>query len=186
MTEPIFKSAHDALVFAFNYSGQAFARTTIVPVASKGIGLGGLDGAAQAGIIRAEVKKLGQLQEALLTARYAPIWLPCDCGHPCCKGKVKNAEWEAAIPWIVLDVSKNLFQGKYRGVVLYCIQAYYSQAPYTATDIAELAGVSVSTITRKMKTIRLYLRGNRHHEGMDAIAYRSAELVLIEAGIVNA
>lgn len=185
MTEPLFKSAHDALVFAFNFSGQAFARATILPMRAKGIGLGGLDGAAQAGIIRAEVQTLGKLTEALLTARYAPMWLPCDCGHSCCKGKVKNAEWDAAIPWIVLNVSKNLFHGKDRGVVLYCVQAYYSQAPYTATDIAELAGVSVSTITRKMKAIRPYLRGSRTQEGLDAIAYRSAERVLIGAGIVN-
>ncbi|MCM1223724.1 MAG: hypothetical protein NC548_55665 [Lachnospiraceae bacterium] len=198
MTEPLFNSADSALKFAFNFSGQHYAKTMLIPIASNGICLGGLDGAAQAGIILAEVKKLGKITEALLTARYAPAWLPCDCGHSCCSGKVKNRKWVDAIPYIVLEMSRHCFKGKERHTTLILVQAYYvylqtqrkihqkeKEPKYDYTALADIAGVHPTTVKRNMLEITRFLRGTRRKQGMDAVAYMRAEEALIEKGIVG-
>lgn len=102
MSEPLFRNAHAALVFALNYSGQAYDRPLMnrmsdEPRASSGKGLHGLDGAAQAGMIRAEVSRLAPAHQAALVARVAPQSTPCSCRHPCCSGHRPNAEWTDAI-----------------------------------------------------------------------------------------
>lgn len=61
--EPMFKSAHAALVFALNYSMQQYDRPLINRIAAGHTkeshkGLSGVDGAAQAGMIRAELARL--------------------------------------------------------------------------------------------------------------------------------
>lgn len=102
MNEPLFRSAHEALVFALNYSGQAYDRPLMnrmaqEPHRSSGKGLAGLDGAAQAGFIRAELSRLAPVCQAALIARIAPPSTPCACGHACCSGHRPNPEWNDAI-----------------------------------------------------------------------------------------
>ena len=100
MNEPLFSSAHDALVFAFNYSGQRYGQTPMSKIAAPaapGKGLSGVDGAAQAGFIRAEVAAIGRILEAILIARFAPHTVPCSCRRSCCIGKKPNGEWTGAI-----------------------------------------------------------------------------------------
>ena len=101
LLEPLFESAHGALVFAFNFSGQCYDRPMMNRLASPAIGSGkglvGLDGAAQAGMIRAEVQAMGKLAEAILIARIAPRSMPCHCRQACCSGKKPNKEWTDAI-----------------------------------------------------------------------------------------
>lgn len=97
----LFSSAHAALVFALNYSGQAYDRPMMnrlaAPATGSGKGLAGLDGAAQSGMIRAEIKALGKLAEAILIARIAPRWMPCACRAACCSGRTPNCEWTDAV-----------------------------------------------------------------------------------------
>ena len=99
--EFLFSNAHAALVFAFNYSAQYYAPPLMNRLASPGTGSGkglvGLDGAAQAGFIRAEVHSLGEIAEAILIARAAPRYESCSCRAPCCSGRKPNKEWTAAI-----------------------------------------------------------------------------------------
>lgn len=98
---PLFESAHGALVFAFNFSGQCYDRPMMNRLASPAVGSGkglvGLDGAAQAGMIRAEVQTLGKLAEAIIIARMAPRSVPCHCRSACCAGHRPNKEWTDAI-----------------------------------------------------------------------------------------
>lgn len=182
----LFENTEQALVFAYNYTGQncITARLSPEPLPTTGRGLGGLNGAAQAGMIRREVSSAGKLIESLITAKYAPMWLPCSCGHACCSGKVENKEWAEAIPYIVLDVCKNVLPAADRSTVVWCVKAYYSGVRTSATLIAGQAGVHVSTITRNMKDIKAHLRGTRSKEGMDALAYRTVDRILTEKGIV--
>ena len=76
---PPFDSYIDALIFAFNASSENYDRPYMnrvaAPAVGSGRGLGGLDGAAQAGMIRAEVRDLGRMREAILLARFAPRWI---------------------------------------------------------------------------------------------------------------
>lgn len=96
----LFNSAHAALVFAFNSPGSQ-SRSLMMMMASPAVGGGkgliGLDAAAQAGMIRAEVQALGSPAEAILIARIAPRWQPCSCRSACCSGRRGNTEWTNAI-----------------------------------------------------------------------------------------
>jgi hypothetical protein len=108
--EPLFGSAHAALVFALNFSSQAYDRPMMnrmaAPSLGTGKGLSGLDGAAQAGMVRAEVKALGELGEAILIARIAPRTEPCSCRAACCSGYRPNKEWTGSIS-ILADYVKD-------------------------------------------------------------------------------
>lgn len=98
----LFRSAHAALVFALNYSMQQYDRPLMNRVAGgptkeEGKGLSGLDGAAQAGMIRAELARLLPLHQAMLVASIAPQQVPCECRAACCGGWKTNPEWSDAI-----------------------------------------------------------------------------------------
>lgn len=104
MTEPttiLFRTPQAALVFAFNYSmqqqGRPLADRLASPAPRTGKGLSGNDGAGQAGMIRAELKELTELELAILIARFAPRSTPCTCKNPCCSGYRVNQEWSDAI-----------------------------------------------------------------------------------------
>lgn len=115
MTGSLFRSAHDALVFAFNYSGQQYGRTPVnriaAPVTRQGKGLSGVDGAAQAGMIRSELKSLGKIPEAILTARFAQQTSQCGCGKSCCIGKRPNTEWTGAINLLADHLRDEVLKG---------------------------------------------------------------------------
>lgn len=98
----LFRSAHAALVFALHYSMQQYDRPLMNRVAAgpakeEGKGLSGLDGAAQAGMIRAELARLAPLHQAVLVANIAPQQVPCECRAACCGGWKTNPEWSDAI-----------------------------------------------------------------------------------------
>ncbi|WP_430229889.1 hypothetical protein [Nitrosomonas communis] len=104
--EPLFKSTHEALVFAFNYAGQQSPKTPLMrmiqskdleddrlgPV-KKSKGLAGLDGAAQAGMILAEVCRLPDDQHNVIVARYYRAQYECKC----CEQPRPREEWKIAI-----------------------------------------------------------------------------------------
>lgn len=85
--EPIFSSAHQAMLFAFTYSelqhGTAGAAERIIALAAReryerelghvGRGLKGLDGAAQAGMIKSCVLAQGHLEQHVIIARFARL-----------------------------------------------------------------------------------------------------------------
>lgn len=102
--ESLFDSAHGALVFAFNFSGQCYDRPMMNRIAAPSVGTGkglvGLDGAAQAGMIRAELAAMGKLAEAIMTARLAPRHTPCECRSSCCSGRKPNKDWTDAIGYL--------------------------------------------------------------------------------------
>lgn len=109
-----FSSGHDALIFAFNVSDQAYDRPMMNRLAAPSFGKGGLSGLeapAQAGMIRAEVQSLGRLAEAILIARIAPRTKPCSCRSSCCSGKKPNKEWTDAIAFIADYVRNTALAG---------------------------------------------------------------------------
>nr|WP_257834949.1 hypothetical protein [Burkholderia glumae] len=89
MNEIVFKSAFDAVRFALCYSSQQFGETIMAkrmrgPGGGSGMGLVGLDGAGQVGMIRRELEKMPELHLCVVVARAAPQQLACECGHACC------------------------------------------------------------------------------------------------------
>ena len=84
--QPLFRSAHQALMFAFTFSGTQhgtaaaaerqiaeFARDRYERLPGSGRGLRGLDGAAQAGMIRRRVEEMPPLHACALVARFAVL-----------------------------------------------------------------------------------------------------------------
>jgi hypothetical protein len=96
-----FRSAHDALTFAFRHSTQQHAKTAMSALMQggplgRGLGLHGLDGAAQAGMILAAMRALTQEQRALLTVRYGNV--PSDCPH--CGRPTRSRAWQEALDYL--------------------------------------------------------------------------------------
>jgi len=103
-TEYLFASSNDAVRFALRRSSLTFQRPSWHRMASSrsqsSLSLGGYEGAAQAGMIRAEIAAIGLIGEAMLIADVAPRERPCDCKSPCCSGSVVNPEWSSALSLI--------------------------------------------------------------------------------------
>lgn len=119
-TEPLFRSAHAALKFAVNFSmsperpamNRAYRSPISDGIPSSGNGLAGLDGAAQAGIITAKMKALGEVSNAILEARVAKRTVECACRRPCCSGSMINPTWQSAINRLADEIGP-LLKGRY-------------------------------------------------------------------------
>jgi hypothetical protein len=186
---PPFKNAHTALVFAFNFSGQHYDRPLMSRMADRfagsGKGLVGLDGAAQAGMVRAEVKALGRLNEAIITARFAPRAIPCNCGAPCCSGKRQNTEWTNAVAWLSDHMRKTALAGCVSNAVLRreYVARYFTKKEARASldDVAARHGIHRNTVAAHAAKVVAFLAGTRHGKdftpgleevAMDAISER--------------
>lgn len=80
--EALFDSTHEALIFAYNFADQQFAKSLMARLYAKhgsGKGLSGIDGAGEAGMIMASVMQLKQYEQDALCARYTKV-------KSCCKG----------------------------------------------------------------------------------------------------
>lgn len=110
--EPLFRSTQSALLFAFNHAHGQVKPSALAAMVGKpkppGKGLGGLDGSAQAGMIKAEIDALGPLQKWIITARFAATSIPCACRRPCCRGTISAPEWTEAIDWLTGHVLQAL------------------------------------------------------------------------------
>ncbi len=149
--EPLFPSAHAALMFAHWFAHQAgpaptaHAKLMRGPVGS-GKGLAGLDGAGQAGMILAEVATLAPILRAVITARFAPEFSP---------------EYRAAIVKVLLPhAAAQLGSGiNSRRLVGDLVQRYFGVKVQHA-DLAERHELSESAIRAKWRPIRERLRAD--------------------------
>lgn len=161
--EPLFSSAHAALMFAYNHHNEIYDRPLLARLAQrtspgKSKGLGGVDGAAQAGIILASVQKLPRLYQAIIVARFSPRTDRCKC----CQGSVDRHEWMAAIREISDAAASDALSAHPTARVLRdAIVARYFGKDVLLADAANRAGVSVSTATNHNGKIKLWLHGTR-------------------------
>lgn len=184
--EPLFRSAHEALTYAYNYSLQQYPLTPaakLIPPKQKGSGKGliGLDGAAQSGFVRAEVGQLAIEQQMVLAARFAPATQECDCGKPCCSGKTAGREWSEAIQWLTSYALRAALSG--------CVshhrlrQALVMRAFGRKTDsldaLAELASVHRNTVSDQNQRVQKCMRE------IEAAASRAIDERLRNCGMVG-
>lgn len=164
---PLFDNAHGALVFAFNFSGQCYDRPMMNRMASPAVGSGkglvGLDGAAQAGMIRSEVKAMGKLAEAILIARVAPRVTPCSCRSACCSGHKPNKEWTDAISVLADYVRTTALAG--------CTSNGMLRREYV-----------VRYFTRKDERISLEALAEKHDIHRDTVSAHAAKVALLLGG----
>ncbi len=196
--EATFSSTPAALLFAFNFSMQQYDRPMMNrmaggPAAGAG-GLSGLDGAAQAGLVRARIARLDALHQAALVARYAPPTLPCECTHPCCSGQKPNFEWQAAMRLLADEAERAPLSGcaAKRPLTLGLLSRAVGRDKQGMQQLAKNAGVSHNTATNHMSRIQQWYRGERLGKagaepkpGLEQVAMDRAEAALCESGLVH-
>lgn len=168
-TEPLFDSSHAALTFAFQFSADQYDRPMMNRMADgprrPGKGLAGLDGAAQAGMIRAEVATFGRLREAIVTAWFAPRTLPCSCRRSCCTGHKDNLEWTEAIAFITQAALEKL-SGKVSNYRLRrSIVMRNFRVGAKLMDLADQCGVHRDTAAEHNAILTAWLSGDRKRHG---------------------
>lgn len=194
----LFRSAHSALVFAFNFSGQCYERSMMNKLAAPNIGTGkglaGLDGAAQAGMVRTEVQKMGKLAEAILIARLAPRTNPCACRSACCSGWRINLEWSDAISHLGDHIRNTALAGCTSNAIM---RRAYVVRFFTAKDkresletIAEKHDIDRNTVSaHSAKVARLFggsiAKGKEPLPGLESVAMDAIEDRLREIGMVG-
>ncbi len=166
-----FESAHEALVFALNAAIQAdyprpvMNKMAAPPPVGAGNGLAGLDAAAQSGMIRAEIKLLGRLAEAVLFARYAPRGIPCACRATCCSGHKRNPEWTNAISFLADYVRTTALAGCVTNGMMrqeYVVRYFSAKGRISLEDLAEKHGIVINTVTAHNGKVSKALRTFEH------------------------
>lgn len=171
--QELFKNTHDALVFAFNYSPQQYALSSISKLmkggdTGRGKGLVSLDGAGQSGIILARLGQMTSLERACIIARYAPRYEEC----PCCLSKDKVTEqYREAIAELAewaLSVCTGLTIRNMRGVI---IRSFFER------------GVSITAAAKELKVAKATAydqkaRIQRALKELDGRAQRAADALL--------
>lgn len=187
--EAIFKSTDSALRYAYAFSTEQYGRSAMAVMYAppgRGLGLGGLDGAGQAGMIRSEIDKLTPTQRAVLVMRYAPRDLPCSCRRPCCSGHYQNGEWAAALQMLVQHTA-HLFAGQLANLRLRAelIHLAIARARPDYTALGKQFGVDRHTVAKHAAIIHLAVVGTRSARGEFDRAYDRIDELLHDAGIIG-
>lgn len=201
MSEPLFGNAHQALMFAFNFSTQQYERPLMNrladnPAKEVSKGLSGLDGAGQAAMIFLQIERLPALLQFVLFAEYAPRRVRCDCGRPCCVGSRPNEYWRACIG----EIAQQALMGVLRGCVSHRVLRFgivareFGDRKVSVTDLADRVGVSRKTAFDHAARIRRWLNhipvgggGKKETEdeaGVRVVARQRADTVLKEARLI--
>lgn len=162
---PPFKSVHGALTFAFNFSHGTVKRSYLSTLADKpappGRGLGGLDGAGQAGMIRSQVLQLSGHRQRILLLRFSAPKSACECGSPCCSRFRINPEWGSALDWMAMHVLAEALAGKVSNYRLRqaLVGRYFSQdkEQKSMVRISDECRVKRDTATEHNKCVVGYL-----------------------------
>lgn len=198
MSDPLFKSAPEALAFAFNYTMQQYDRPLINRLADgpgirTGKGLSGTDGAATAGTIRRRVAELTLLEQSALVSRFAPEYTSCACDRPCCSGKMPNFEWQAGIRLLADYAEREALKNcsVNRNLTLRALRKLLG-AKTTTLEIAKGAGVSENTAAMQLGRLKLWYRGESvgrgeepPEEGVEQRAMARIDASLLAGGIIG-
>ena len=184
--DPLFRTAHDALVFAFNYSGQSYDRPMMnrmaAPSVGTGKGLAGLAGAAQSGMIRQEVQALGRLCESILLARLAPRSIPCACKAPCCRGNKDNPEWREAISFLADQMRSTALAGTLANALARraCVIRYFTTKDkrQSIESIADSIGINRDTASAYISKVNAWFAGTLERNGRQAVPGRDVLAML--------
>ena len=193
--EVLFKSAADALRFAFNFSHQQYDRPLMNRLADKrlggGKGLVGPDGAGQAGMIQRRLEDLPNLHRAILFARFLPRTSPCACGSLCCSSQRKNLVWEEAASAIGAYATEAIPDGAGRYRLRTALVRRFYGAKDTQAKIADDVGVSLRTVQKESALVANWLRGTKASKsgpgvpGVDAVAMAAAAALMDEMGFLT-
>lgn len=183
--EYVFTSAHGALKFATNYVHGQLKRSALARArdgeGDEGRGLGGLDGAAQAGMICAELMWLSPVWRNVLIARFTVPSMPCTCGAQCCRLYRENPDWSAAVDQLTEFVLHAGLTGtiSHHRMRRALVTRYFGRKG-SFVEIAQSCGVHRTTASEYNKAVVECFRD------IERWAFEALELRLQEAGIVLA
>lgn len=154
--EPLFRSAHDALVFAFNYSRQQSPRTPMTSLMrtaqmGSGKGLSGLDAAAQAGFILAEVCRLPDNQHNVIVARYGYVLHEC----PCCEQDAPSDDWRTAISELANNIEVDWTHRRVRRDI---VEMAIGKSIMNKDQFCKKYSISKATAYRRILEVRTQFR----------------------------
>jgi hypothetical protein len=191
LNEIEFKSAFDAVRFALSYSSQQYGESLMAkrmrgPAEGPGMGLIGLTGAGQAGLIRREMWELPELHLSVLVARAAPHDVPCSCGSACCAGKVPNVEWVSAISWLTAASAAQCSGFSHYRVRRAIIERIFG-VKCSLVDIAKEYGAHENTVSNHNTAVRRWIDGNKKNSevGVSEVAWAAIERRLDDLGILK-
>jgi hypothetical protein len=192
-SEPLFSTPQAAIRFALNTTGTP-ERPAMNKVADSskpaGKGLGGLDGAGQAGVIRSLMHKLGPLGDAVLVARAAPRTTRCECKRLCCSGFERNLEWDDACSSIAHDAIKGAPSNAVFVIRRLIIRNIFGERG-TVPQIAQECNADVEIVAKHHRAISRWIKGapagrnSELIEGVENIAWREIETLLRAANLLE-
>lgn len=166
MDEPLFDSTWAALAFAFRYSTQQYQPTPMARLMrgslGSGKGLHGLDGAAQAGLIKAEVDQLRLFERSAVISRFA-----------LCQ-KERSLAMLALVPPATAALGTGVHN---RRMVDNLVQKYFGQRCFLK-DLAADHGVHADTMTQRWACIKRMLR-ELENRGIDQMETRLQAMGLV-------
>ena len=185
--EPLFATAEAALRFALNFNADHYARPVMnrhaAPTRGSGKGLAGLDGAAQAGMIRRALASLGREKESVLVARMAVARQVCECGAACCAGARSNPLWRTAVGMLADHVRTTALAGtSARGPVrLIAVGQYFAAEDerMSLEAIARACGISRQTAGSHVARVASALAA------LESEAWSAIEGCLVGQGVVE-
>lgn len=190
----LFRNSHSALLFAYRFCSEQYDRPLMNKLADKaaptGKGLAGVDGSGQAGMIKREIKDLGEFYEAIVIASFALPSTPCACKASCCSGEKPNQEWAEAIHIVTTEAMSQL-SGKLSHYKLRkgIVERQFG-VKRTLLDLAEHCGVDRDTASHHNAIITSWLKGDRQDRqnakvGEIARALAAADERLTRAGFIG-
>ncbi|MDR1349634.1 MAG: hypothetical protein LBJ59_02415 [Zoogloeaceae bacterium] len=144
-------------------------------------------------MIRAELRATGKLYEAILIARVAPRFLPCNCRAACCCGKRQNTEWINAIAYLADQVRGTALAGCTVNGLLrreYVRRYFTKKAERIQLDaLAERYGIDRHTVSAHASKVAQMLgstrKGKEITPGLEDMAFAAIEARLAECGMVG-
>ena len=156
-TDFLFKSTHDALVFAFT-NAEKSPESSLAGLAEKyqqigsGRGLHGTDAATQAGFILNAVLRLPADLHNVIVARYF-AHVTFECFY--CEGDRPRKEWRKAIRLLAHSVN---LKGAPQKLKEYLISKLFAGEKLESARIAQRYDLSARTLQREMRDIKTRFR----------------------------
>jgi hypothetical protein len=185
----VFRSAHGALMFALNHAQGSLQKSALAQMmggGSSGRGLGGLDGAGQAGMILLELEQLSPMRRALIIGRFSSPTLPCECRSQCCRGYRESELWRTAVEYLTEYVLTEGLTGTVSHYRLRrAIITRYFGIKANLVEIASVCGVHRNTVSEYNRKVMERFKGIGERKGEEQLAFYEIEGYLKQAGIVD-
>ncbi|NML99644.1 hypothetical protein HHL24_17090 [Paraburkholderia sp. RP-4-7] len=180
----IFRDAREALVFALNYQCDQYATSALARLAQEGAigsgrGLVGLDGAAQAGMVKSRLQWMSDHSVAALIARCVPHQVKCDGGGTAGAQLKDSAVWLAAIDEVRRFIETTQAHAVVVDVVVVAAIRKFFGERKTVQEIADHARMHRVTANRQILLIKAEL------ERLEVEAWAELDSSLRAAGMIQ-